>query len=388
MVPTAVELVSWGQEARGYVPAVLGVTAGALALVVALQDRKRWAWVAFVVCSVLAVYMVLLAGLVVLAQVVSLTLLPRSRFEARRAAVSAAAILACWVPLGVAVVRKGSGQLDWIARPNFSSYEYLGRFLVSSPTSNQIAWVMVVACLAGAVIALVAFVRSGRSLESFGGPLLVVWVVLPIALLFLVSVVQPVWADRYLLPMTPAASMLAALACSRIRPAPLAWAAAAALVVMRGTLIPYTYGVSLEDWPDATTFVATHVQPGDCVAFFVADGFTPFAYYEQRLPAGEHVPDPVLPQASYAAATPFVLDPATIPASRLPVIEASCSRLWVVETHQTGAAAGPGVPKYQVIKNQANHEFFSEVAEGYHPVKGYLYTAVFVALYVRNAGVH
>jgi mannosyltransferase len=385
-VPTSYSLIFWAQQARGYVPGVAFSTAGALALVVAVQDRRRWAWVAFVVCSALAAYMVLLTGLVVVAQLVALALLPRRMLELRRIAWSCLALLLAALPLAVAVIHRGSSQLDWIGQANLSDYQEIRRFMLSSSSSSFLALVMEIACAGGLVLAVWRLARHRRSPEAFATGLLVVWIVVPFGLLYAVSaLLQPVMVDRYTLPLVPAVSMLAAVACSRLRPAPVAWAAALLLVVARTWVVPPSYGGDIEDWSGATSFVAANLQPHDCIAFFVADGFTAFSYYEQRLSRGPvPVPEPVLPVATYTADTPFVLDPETFPPSRLPAVVASCPRLWLVETHQAGEPPGPGVPSYQAVKYEALALLTRQLAGGYQAVNGHQFTGVFVALYERK----
>jgi mannosyltransferase len=376
--------VFWSQQARGYVPGVAFSTAGALALVVAVQDRRRWAWAVFVACSALAAYMVLLTGLVAVAQLVALALLPRTMLELRRIAWSCAALVAAAVPLAAAVGHRGSGQLDWIAPPTSSVFWEIVRFVLSAGGSRRVSWAVAAACVAGLAVGVVRFRRSGRSPETFAVGLLVAWIVVPFVLMLAITaVVQPVMVDRYTLPLVPAASMLAAVGCSRLRPAPVAFAAALALVVVRAWQVPPSFGSDIEDWSGATSLLAANIEPHDCVGFFVADGFTAFAYYERGLPRGR-IPEPVLPEARYAAATPFVLDPRTIPPARWPAVVASCPRLWMVFTHQAGRPPGPGVPSYQAVKFEAGTRLYTELATAYLPARLYSFTQVAVVLYQRR----
>lgn len=385
-VPASFPMVFWAQQARGYVPGVAFSTAGALALVVAVQDRRRWAWAAFVACSALAAYMVLLTGLVVVAQLAALLLLPRGMLELRRIGVVCLALLAAAIPLAAAVIHRGSGQLDWVGQATLSDYKEIGHFMLSASTSDLVTAVTLAACAGGLFVAVWRLARLGRSPEAFATGLLVVWIAVPFALLFLVSMlIQPVMVDRYTLPLVPAVSMLAAVGCSRLKPAPVAWAAALALVVARAWVVPPDYGAPIENWTGATNYVVANLQPHDCIAFFVADGFTAFAYYEQRLPPGTPaVPEPVLPLASYGSDTPFVLDPETIPASRLPSVVAACPRLWLVETHQGGIPPGPGVPSYQAAKYLAAQTLFGELDTGWMAGPTRYFTDIYVVRYDRR----
>src|SRR6185437_958536 len=104
----------------------------ALALVVAVQDRRRGAWLVFVVASALASYMLLLAAIVVVAQLVSLSLLGRGRPPARAIAIVSVAIALLWSPLLLVAVRQGRGQLAWIAPPTLRNSLSTVPFLLSA----------------------------------------------------------------------------------------------------------------------------------------------------------------------------------------------------------------------------------------------------------------
>src|SRR6202035_3587721 len=104
-------LVYWGQQARAYLPAVLFLVLAALALVVAVQDENGVAWVFFVASAVLAAYMLLLAALVVVAQIAALSVIGRRSLDVRRVLFAIGVIVLLWTPLLVIAVRQGSWQL-------------------------------------------------------------------------------------------------------------------------------------------------------------------------------------------------------------------------------------------------------------------------------------
>jgi mannosyltransferase len=367
-------VVFFGQQARGYAPAILFTTASAWALAVAVIDRRRGAWIAFVITATIAAYMTLLATLAVLALLVALFLVRRDELEIRRVLISVGTLFALWTPLAIAAIRRGSGQLDWIQQltltgPN--SYQSNGMEIVSSQGNAVVATLTGAACLLGLGVLVFRLThRGGRSTTgAFPPGLLVAWVAIPlVTLMVITAVMTPVFSDRYIIPEVPAASLLAAAAITRIRWrwVPIGLVAVVALVVSRTMQTTSTYGWTIEDWVGTVNYVVANYQPHDCVGFFVADGFTTFDYYYLALPR-PHVslPDPVVPSTTWASKSPFVLDPETIAPPQLAHLETSCKRLWMVVTHASVEAPGPGVPRYFSYKYFVHKRFVKQLRDAH-----------------------
>lgn len=311
--------------------------------------------------------------------------------------VSAGAIGVLCVPLAAAAVIRGSAPVDWLGAPGSPlgrTMRYLIAFVASDRFTGTpvtaVTHMLLLAVFATWALAAVAFlyalVRDGRGGAAWSWGLLIGWLVVPIVLSYLVSQhVEPLIGDRYLLDVVPAASMLSGVACSRLRPIPVALAAGAALVACRAIVLFPSYGQTIENWRGTVSAVVAASRPGDCVAFFVTDGYTPFDYYVLRL-EGVHqpVPSPVLPTSSWASRTPHVIDPETIPPARMPAVAASCSRLWVVASHDLGRAPGPGVRPYRVLVYDDHNTLDAEVAAHYTPARTMSFQGAFVQLYNRK----
>ena len=344
---SSLALVWWAQTARGYLLGVFFGTTAALFLVEAVETRRRGAYVAFVVASLLAVYTILLTALVIAAQACTLVFRRRADVEVRRLLTAGSTIVVLSIPLAAAAVIRGTAPIEWLSSvgPVFGTgNKYLVKVMASAGitgtpgtrAAHYLLLAMLAAWALGAAFLLLSVVRTGRSRESWGYVLLIAWMVLPFAASYVISVaIHPVLSDRYILAVVPAGSMLAGVACSRLRPWPLAVAAGVVMMVMRTWVAVPALGRPLEDWRGAVTAVVDRSQPHDCIAFFVSDGFDAFDYYALRLPTG-HGPLPVsvLPATSWQSRTPYVLDPATIPPARWPAVRTQCPRLWLVITHQ------------------------------------------------------
>jgi hypothetical protein len=136
---------------------------------------------------------------------------------------------------------------------------------------------MVAAWVFSGLLLLYALARRGLAGgEAWSYGLLLAWFILPLLLEYVISeLIHPVLLDRYLLGALPPASMLAGVACSRLRSLPIALAAGVALIVMRAWVLVPSYGVTLENWREAVTAVVDDSRPHDCVAFFVSDAYMP-----------------------------------------------------------------------------------------------------------------
>jgi 4-amino-4-deoxy-L-arabinose transferase-like glycosyltransferase len=397
-VAVSLPFVYWAQQARGYLLASFLVTASTLAFVVAVEERRRWAFVVWAALSLLAVYTILLTALVLLVQFLSLLLRKPREVPWRGVLCTGGAVGVLCVPAAAAAVIRGTAPVDWLGAPGpvlGSTMRYLYNFVasvrVTGTPSTFVSHDLFIATVVAWAVGLVAFVwalaRSGRSVQAWGWGLLIGWLVVPIAVSYLVSQhLEPLIGDRYLLDVLPAASMLAGVACSRLRPFPVALVAGAAFLACRADVLAPSYSVNMENWRGTVSAVVGASRPGDCIAFFVADGYTPFDYYVEHL-SGPHppVPTPVLPTSSWASRTPHVLDPEAIPASRMPAVVASCPRLWLVRSHDLGRAPAPGVRAYRVLVYDDDATLTSEIDANYTPGPTMSFQGAFVQLFNRKA---
>jgi mannosyltransferase len=335
-------LVFWGQSARSYA-LLVALTAGSFLAFVALADgrRERVGWAAYVLCTALAIYMSLMAVLIILAQFV---VLGWRRERLRLAASTLPAIALCCVPLMVLVARRGSGQLFWVPRPNWTGSKQVLEALTSAGLEPNIHATATTTALLGItivlLIAIAAIVVWGR--PSWGSLLITSWLLVPVALAFLESFVgQPIFLPRNLLICVPAAALVLGWGLTRPQvPVALTVGSVAGLIALRALQLAPSYGVSPEDWRGATAHVLSESRPGDCVAFYPSDGRQAFEYY---LASRERTrsPRPVLPSVPFSEVRTFVEDYATLGAAQLSAVHAGCLRLWFIASHE-GQANGPG----------------------------------------------
>jgi mannosyltransferase len=355
LTAVSLPLVAWGQDARGYAPMVALVSASFLAFV-ALVDRqrgdgrrRRWPWIGYVLAITLAVYSSFVAILVIPAQLIMLIWRRRS---VRPVAWALAVVAVCCTPLLVLALHRGSGQLFWVPRPSFTPEKQVLEALTSSglqpnfrPTSTTFILLgLTVLLLVLIAVKIVRGLRSGTDRrEAWGRTLVVAWLVVPVALAWLESLVgQSIFLPRNLLMAVPAVGLLLALGITDRRlPVWLGWSVLAALLALRALQLAPSYGVSPEGWRQATSYVLTRAQPQDCIAFYPSDGRMAFQYYVGTgTPAAARAPASILPAVPWGEVRPYVEDYVALHRSDLSALPSRCPRLWFVASHQ-GQRTGP-----------------------------------------------
>jgi mannosyltransferase len=374
LTAVSLPLVFWGQDARGYALLVTFCTVSFLAFheIVAAPGRPSWWWLgAYVVSTVMAVYLGFVGALVVPAQLLLLGLRPR---HARWVLGAMATIVLACIPLLVLASARGSSQLFWVPRPNMEGIGQTLRWLTSAgmpPNFHRSAtatllMVLSIVVLVGAFV--VAVRRAQRALatreldsETWAVLLAFCWLVVPIALSFAESAAgQPILLFRNAIICLPAVALLMAWVLLRGNTrAYLGLAALGGLLLLRALQLAPSYGVSPENWKAAERYVSEHTRPGDCIAFYPLDGRMPFDYYVRAgesaagapvMSTGVRVPRPVEPaRLPWSSTPPFVEDYQTPTNSQIKNIEGTCRRLWFVASHE-GQKTGPPGSRMNFIK--------------------------------------
>jgi mannosyltransferase len=299
-------LVFWGQDGRGYAPMVALVAWSFVAFAALVQSGGRRAWVAYVLLTALGAYASFVAVFAVPAQLVGLAW----RRDAWRRVVSALGVCAvCWIPLAVLALSRGGGQLFWIPHPSLTVEKQVLVALTSAGFEPNFhpTWATTALAILTVALLLLALIRIARA-PSWGAVLAASWLVVPLVLMWLESLVgQPIFTPRNLLVSLPAVALLLGGLLARSR---LGWVVLAVVLTLRVVVLAPSYGTSPENWRAATAYVLASERPGDCVAFYPLDARMPFAYYEgdQMQPYVERYEAPRVP--------------------------AGCRRVWLVASHQ------------------------------------------------------
>jgi mannosyltransferase len=324
----------FAQETRFY---ALEVLAGMLATLLLLRAIERPGWLRWVLyaLSVAALGYVDVVALAVLAgHAAGVALCWWRTRELALLGFIAAAVAGCAACLPIITVGLGQagGQLSWLGRPDFtmSAFAFFGRNLFYSTATA--AALIIVAVLAWAVAWRAAAFASAIA-------------VLPVAALWALSQGSySYFFPRYLLLTVGAWAILAGVALSRLN-----WRVALASVIVIGILgagdqqairdtgahswaqYPVAASTSYWDYQAAARVVASHVQPGDGIAYPAAGvrwlmiDYGVQYYLQQDLAAARRPGEVFVAESAAAAGTLYsqlTHDPAAV--------LAGAGRVWTV----------------------------------------------------------
>lgn len=367
LTAVSLPLIFWGQNARGYALMVTFAAGSFLAFVsiVCAEEHApvpRPALVLYVISTLLAIYMGLIAAVIVPAQLLVMVIAARSRVREVIAAVVIVAV-GC-IPLAVLALERGSGQLFWVPPPTLEVLGQAARTLTSAgmpPNFHRSATGTLTLILTGVLllIALVAIVVSARrrmpGRGRVGEVLLASWLLVPVILTVAASKAgEPVELARSTILVAPAVALLLAWLLHHPRlPSELGWVAVAVLVVLRALQLVPSYGISPEPWRTVTAYVLANSRPGTCVAFYPQDGRMVFDYYLDRGGApGAGRLTPVYPVRPWSSVQPYVERYAVPSATVLDSIARRCPALWLIASHE-GQRRGPPASRVNYRRYQA-----------------------------------
>lgn len=253
--------IRYSQEARAYSLVALLVTASTLLLVEAVERRTQRAWTAYAICSAAAVYAHVLALLVVGAHALWL-ISTRDRPEFRTLRRTADVFVLLILPLAVTVWHAGPVPVAWIAPTSLHKVAVLLARLAGGEK----------AALVVAALWLCAVVGAVRGHERRQSLLVFLWLLVPISVVLAVSLMRPMFLERYLLLCAPAAALATAAGVRALRSRPAITIAVAAVVVVTALSAGTAYSDAMESVPQdfraATDYVLRETRPGDALIFY------------------------------------------------------------------------------------------------------------------------
>jgi len=249
-------VVKWSQQARGYTLMLAVSLAATLLLVRAVERGTRASWAVYGAASaVLAVWHPVAALL--LAPSHAVLLYQRRARVLPHGLLAGLIVLAIGVPWAAQIAIRSTGEgvaMNWL---KFPTLEVASRALLD---------VSGVAGL-GLLLAVLGLWTLRRTGDGERAAWLGAWAFAPFALALLVSIVRPIYLDRYLIVAAPAFALLAAVAL--VGAAPRLRAVLAAAVVLATTVgLVHWYGEGVggnwrgEDWRGAVSTVLEQRVPG------------------------------------------------------------------------------------------------------------------------------
>ena len=269
--------IYFSQEARGYTLCILFVLCATWFFVLAVERDRTRDWVLWTVFGIAAFYIHYFAALVLVAQATSLLFVRCARWG--KFLVCGTIILLTAIPGLTYPLRASSENLHfaWMPHANPREIWHLLMFFGGSGVKVAIA---VVLWVAGAV-AIIRNRRAGAD-DFWHGVLILLWAVLPAAILGLLSLREPLFLQRYLVFSLPATILLASLGAVVLPKWRLGALLVMALCALSLPTIVKQYGKAREDWRGATNAVLAAATPGDAVVFFPFYTRVMLDYYRDR----------------------------------------------------------------------------------------------------------
>ena len=300
LVATGPYLVWYSQEGKMYAVLTALALAACLAFLRALEEGRWWQWLLYLALLVALALTHVLALLLVAVNVLWLALLwPRYR---RRWLALALVLLLPLIPF---FRLAGWWQLTLLLNPDFQTGH---PFVPLSELTSGLAsgylrglgvlanpWLITLALFL--ILAGVAFssrqpasrgpdeadaLSPGRWQRLRPSAMLLVWLLLPPAALFLLSLSKPLYTDRYVIWIAPAFAILLAqgVAGLRIVWRPLGWVALAGLLALSGNGVwRQSHDPIKADLRAAAAYVQAHRQPDDRIVFQMPYIRHTFEYY-------------------------------------------------------------------------------------------------------------
>ena len=264
--------VRYSQEARSYTLLLFLTILSSHFFIDALEFPTARKWRLFIMATVCAFYTHFFAVLVLAAQFISLIFLPREAIPKNQLKRSGAWIAALCTPGILFLLLKRQGQLNWIPAPTPASFY---DFLLLLTGQNGVLLLLSYAAVYG-----LAFIRADRP-ERWKNWFLANWLIVPTAILLIVSFWKPLFSPRYGTMALPPLTLLASAGLRELRPA---WRICALILLMVLSALGvrnYYSEISAqhEGWRELADFVLAHSAPGDQLILDNGLGRAIFEYY-------------------------------------------------------------------------------------------------------------
>ncbi|HET7767338.1 MAG TPA: glycosyltransferase family 39 protein [Chloroflexota bacterium] len=285
--------VWYAQDAKMYPLFAALALAAHYALLRAIGRGGAGWWLGYVVASSLGLYVHLFAALQIAANtVVGVVWLLRSKQRRKPFTASTAALVLPYVPLAVwqAPVLLRGARVGYPPTPLATMLISLGERLTWHADPAPARWLL---APLGAALAWGLWCAWRRTWRA--GAALLVWLTVPILLVFALQFTVPVFRDRYLVPLVAPLLILLALAIA-VRPGPHSIVIAAFIVT--GWLYGLSHPPQNPDYRGAAAFLRQTAGAGDRVGFLAEYAERPFGHYFGQLP-GAPLEKAPLPYTNY-----------------------------------------------------------------------------------------
>lgn len=299
--------IQWSQEIRSYSMLVFLVTASSLLFLTALEKQSSIWWVLYITTSTLAVYTHLFACLVIAAHALALIRLPGGACVRRRALGALAAIAVLSLPLVDLFylrLRQPFIPMDWISA--IGPHDIVDVFhrlaghaeMIPHKGGRLLLVAIFLLCLAAVASSWLNLSRARAPQSQWLLRFLLLWLWIPLTVLLLLSLRQPILLPRYMLLSLPPLLLIAAQGIETVNATRARAVLLLALCALNAVeIVDYVqFRRHAIGWRAATSRILSQAQPGDGAIFCVGPGRMLFTYYAQRLPSRAPLPAYLYPE--------------------------------------------------------------------------------------------
>lgn len=275
--------IYYSQEARGYTLLLFLTLCSSYFAVRCVKSPTRKSWAGYTVFSVLAVYTHLFGVWILLNHAVSLFFLPRKMIDWKGISYSGLIIVISLLPILLFIAKTTVGQTDWIAKPTFKEIEQLLLAFAGWP-GNIGEFVYLLIYVIPATLLARSCVQQGFSFNTWRYAFIVIWLYLPIILVYSASMVKPMFVFRYMIITLPGFILFAAVTLTRFDRKWISFLASAALIISAASFTINTYsGLKKSHWREAAKLVDHLSIDKDAFLFFIPQTRVPFEYYFNKV---------------------------------------------------------------------------------------------------------
>ncbi|MGA9966931.1 MAG: glycosyltransferase family 39 protein [Terriglobales bacterium] len=331
--------IRYSQEARAYSWFVLLAILSSLFLLRSLEQPSRKNWGGYILASALMVYAQVFGGWMLVVQWISVYWL-RHRVRWKQFLVSVAMICLLIFPLAFCLLfASDRSQLHWLTKPTLHDlYKFS---LDMTGDGGPLLLLAYLALVLGGAVPAIGQLKSRSSEGVWKYWFLLIWLVLPVALLLAISLRWPAFEPRFLIFCLPPLVLLAADALTRVRSKVL-FAAAVTIVLglsLNGTYSYYRGRADAEhtdNWRDATRYILSQARADDAVLFSYSEERLAFDEYQRQLHMSSSRIHEFPEQTDLELLT---LRPSRPSAELLSNIVAGYERVWVISAFQPNPAS-------------------------------------------------
>jgi mannosyltransferase len=279
-------VIQYAQEARTYTLTMLLAIVSYWLLVRALEGSSLWRWVSYAAVAILGVYSHLFFGLIVTAQAATVGFSALRPRELKGPLVGFGMIGVVTAPLLASSLFASGSLVNWIPPVTWDSLRrLLNAFSGGTPGT-------VVAYASGVLLALAWMIGPGRQWKW--AAFVILWLLIPPAVLVAISMAKPVFLVRYLIISLPALVILVAIGLTRIP----AWASVALCGIVLVTSafgVTAWYATTHPQWRELAAHLDERGRPQDGVALWSNRYRKPLTFQVGRLTSVRTMPSLITP---------------------------------------------------------------------------------------------